>query len=201
MVIEVKDQNGAPAANIPIELSGAVSGSYRSDPRGLVRDSLPKGSYIARIPTGCDDTLQIRWGSSVKLEILPGSEAFAKVNVDWRHRYRPYRPSSSTQTGFWRIGEIVEVQFYVVDQCRDRVRTPRVSYPTFAFKLSPNLELVEEPTLMSNENGAGSIRLRCIGPGYVSLTSFDAQNEPDSVDLLSEEVHDINALRPTSCKE
>lgn len=200
VVLEISDQNGVAAAGIPIDLAGPVSASYRSDRSGAIGDKLPKGRYLASIPTGCDDQIQVQWGSSAQIDVFPRGSSRAKLTVEWRHRYRPYPPISSSQTPFWKIGEAIQVQFYVVDQCKQRTRVQAVSFPTYRFVLSPNLELVSPPRLTADANGAAIIHVRCLAPGPVLITSFDSANKADSVDLLSEEIPNIDSGSPVSCR-
>lgn len=189
LIIEVVDQNLMGAPGIPVQITGAVSISKKSDPEGKVHLSGPAGYYNFKIDAGCTADIQILSSASGRGGIAEGQTGKGKMQIEWRHRYRPWHPSFSSLTPFWPVGESVNVGFYVADRCDEMERVPGARFPTFAFVPSSNLQIDGNPSLEADGQGHGYVRVRCISPGRVTLLAVDKANPSDDrLDLLDEDI-------------
>lgn len=187
-ILEVRlvDQNKTGPSDIPIRIEGDTIQNTTSGKDGLIRLSLSPGEYTFAVVKGCTPKLNVLWGQGARFSVLENHITRGKLGVNWEHRMHPFPPSDSSVTPHWPIGEIVELTFYVVDKCDNNNRLGGVSYPTFRFEPSPNLEVAREPRLQSDSNGIGHIFLMCRSPGVVHVFVVDSKNPADRFDLMEE---------------
>lgn len=186
LVLTVTDAHGGHPADIPVNVSGPVSGVFKSNSRGELTFS-KGGVYHFVVVTGCTDVVQVFSGGTATAGLTPGQTIHGAVRVDWRHRISPAPPTFSDPAGTWPRNGNAAMQYSVIDRCVNKF-APNASYPTFRFATSPNLHVVGTPVLRSNAKSRASVTVRCSAPGAVKLVAYDSANPTDSFDLVRESV-------------
>ncbi len=180
----IVDQNGRNPSGIPVEIEGGTSTRLVSDESGKVVITGAAGHYTFKVPVLCTDDIEVRAGGTGRFGIAAGQTGTGDVQAHWRARYGPWPPALSSKGPRWPVGEVIEVRYDVIDRCPDGFRVTDRAYPTFVFETSPNLQVVGEPTLRSDENGYGYVRVRCSAGGDTRLVVVDQRNPEDQVDLI-----------------
>jgi hypothetical protein len=182
--ITLVDQNNNHPADIPVSVDGPVRKTVLSDSSGQVIFDGPTGSYRFDVGAGCSDDVIVSFGQSGAGYVGPGQTAAGTLTVNWHHRIGPGESVYPSEMPHWRVGDVIDVAYDVVDRCNDQ-KAPLTSLTTYAFDPSANVELVETSSMLVDENSQAHLRVRCTSAGPMSLVLFDRANPPDRTDLVS----------------
>ena len=180
--VTVVDQNGKNPQSIPVAIEGPEVINALTDSRGRVRQTAAAGNYSVYIPAGCTDILIVEFGEQRSLGVAPQQTAKTKLETTWKHRFAPGGGAYSSEVPYWIVGHEITVTYDVVDRCK-QVKAPGVSFPTYRFESSPNVEIIGEPVMTSDANAQATVKVRCNAAGNAQLFVFDSKNLPDRMDL------------------
>lgn len=180
----IVDQNGRNPSGIPVEIGEAMTATLVSDQGGMVVVTGAAGHYTFKVPVRCTEDVEVRAGGTGRFGIAAGQTGSGQVQAHWRARYGPWPPALSSKGPYWPVGETIEVRYDVIDRCPNGFRATDQAYPTFVFETSPNLQVVGQPKLRSDENGYGYVQVRCTASGDTRLVVVDSRNPEDSLDLI-----------------
>jgi hypothetical protein len=183
-VLTVTDKHGIHPPGIPVQITGAFTGTRVTDNNGQITLTTP-GVYTFKVATGCQGNLQIFGGASGTAGVTNNQPSSGELRIDWRHRYVPAPPVFSSPGPPWPIGGNTIMQFAVLDRCANDF-APNASIATFVLKTSTNLREVSGPRPTSDAKHQDSVTVECLYKGDVSMVLYDRYNPSDSFDLAKE---------------
>ncbi|MBW3588171.1 MAG: hypothetical protein KY429_01995 [Actinobacteria bacterium] len=197
LALTVRDQSGSGPEGIPVSIDGPIQEVKTTDSGGRVTMDLPPGFYSVGVLDGCTERLQVLSGGSAQLAIAPGETTEGELRTEWRHRFAPSGPVHSSVTPYWPVGKEVSLRYNVVDRCRDELREPNGSIPTFRFHHNEVLSILGSPQMIGDGDGYGHLSIRCTREGAPTLMLVDELNPTDVLDLPKS---DTSSGTPPECR-
>lgn len=184
LVVTLVDQNQLNPEGIPVHFSGPMEGIVYTDVVGQARVEGPPGIYTFEVLAGCTDQVLVHWGNGGRAGLVAGTSSSGTLDVIWASRNAPAYASYPSRYPEWRIGEVVDILYDVVDRCTEE-KAAGAAYPNWRFRTGPHLEIVGTPMMKSGPNNKGLVRIRCSSEGRPTLVAFDSKNPSDEFDLIA----------------
>lgn len=200
--IEVVSTNGTPRPGVPAQVSGPVSATVASDPRGRIRFTGPAGRYEVRIEPGCTADIQVQTAASARIAVPEGEIVDGRLTVEARRRRFPGGPvtwEARTKTAqtersgrLWRVGTPYLVRFTLLDRCAG-APAPGGVVGELGFPSPFPLE-VQVQDAPSDGAARAALLVTCRDAGdEVELVVADPQQPDDRLDLFSRATLDDTA--------